>query len=233
MKKLIACSTLFVLALAILAQAQENEGETRAKPEGMIDRASYSIGLNWGRNLARDGVKANGEMICQGIRDGLAEAESRLNPTELNEAMSEFQTKANEWRNEKAAASLKEGADFLAENGKRDGIQTLKSGLQYEVLTEGDGAKPRAVDQVSVHYEGSLISGTVFDSSYLRGEPATFAVRGVIAGWVEALQLMSVGSKWRLYIPSDLAYRDRGSGSLIGPNMVLIFEVELIEIIGR
>lgn len=132
-----------------------------------------------------------------------------------------------------AEANLKAGEEFLAENGKRPEVVTTESGLQYEVLTEGNGIKPTVDDAVTVHYTGKLIDGTVFDSSIERGEPITFGVTQVIPGWVEALQLMSVGSKWRLYIPSDLAYGSRGAGGVIGPNSTLIFDVELLEVPGK
>ena len=136
-------------------------------------------------------------------------------------------------RNQIAQEGLEKGRAFLEENGKRPGVVTLESGLQYEILVEGKGEIPTAEDNVKVHYHGTLIDGTVFDSSVERGEPATFRTTGVIKGWVEALQLMPVGSKWKLYIPSDLAYGQRGSGKLIGPNQTLIFEVELLEIEGK
>ena len=129
-----------------------------------------------------------------------------------------------------AESAIRAGKDFLADNAKKDSIVTLASGLQYEIMTEGNGAKPAAADQVECHYHGTLIDGTVFDSSVERGEPAVFPVNGVIQGWVEALQLMPVGSKWRLFIPSDLAYGERGAGQQIGPHTTLVFEVELISI---
>ena len=149
-------------------------------------------------------------------------------PDEANNILEAFIAKANAGQ---GTQNLEEGLKFLAENSKKDGVTTLPSGLQYEVLKEGEGDIPVSTDQVKCHYHGTLISGNVFDSSVERGEPAVFPVNGVIQGWVEALQLMSVGSKWKLFVPSELAYGQQGAGGAIGPNTTLIFDVELLEII--
>src|SRR5215217_7562921 len=139
--------------------------------------------------------------------------------------------KLNQAKGEKLAANLKAGEDFLETNKQREGVHTTSTGLQYEVLTEGSGPKPKATDKVKCHYHGTLIDGTVFDSSVQRGQPATFPLNMVIKGWTEALQLMSVGSKWRLFLPPQLAYGERQTGSVIGPNSTLIFDVELLDIV--
>ena len=205
-----------------------------------MDRASYAIGFDMGRRLKADGIEANLDQMAEGLRTGFAGSDSRLTEDEMRQAMMDLQKQVTERMQaeqaQAAQANRAEGEAFLAENGKKDGITTLPSGLQYEVVTEGSGAKPTPQDRVTVHYTGTLIDGTKFDSSVDRGQPATFGVTQVIAGWTEALQLMSPGAKWRLYIPSDLAYGERGGQprgnqpSIIGPNATLIFDVELIEI---
>jgi FKBP-type peptidyl-prolyl cis-trans isomerase FklB len=196
-----------------------------------LDRASYLLGYQQTKNLAQQtqGV-VNLEAYIAGIRDFAAERDSRVGVSEqqalmtaLNNAVVELQQVAN-------SAVVEAGQALLAENGARDGVTTLPSGLQYEVIAEGEGPKPGAADTVVTHYRGTLPDGTEFDSSYSRNQPASFRVDRVIAGWTEALQLMSVGSKWRLVIPSNLAYGERGSGAMIPPDATLVFEVELLEI---
>ena len=173
-------------------------------------------------------------MLLQGLTDVLDDRELAMTQAEANQVMQEFAQKVQEeqagLRAELFDKNREEGAAFLAENGEKPGVITTTSGLQYEVMVEGDGPKPGATDQVSVHYRGALLDDTEFDSSYERGMPATFGVNGVITGWTEALQLMSVGSKYRLFIPSELAYGQGGSPPDIGPNATLIFEVELLSI---
>lgn len=193
------------------------------------DKFAYSLGLSVASNLLGSGVKdVNVDIMALAIKDAYAGKQPQLSPDEANKILQEFMTKL---QNEEAAASAAEGEAFLAENKTKEGVTTLPSGLQYEVINEGDGPIPTEKDQVRCHYHGTLINGTVFDSSVQRGEPAVFPVNGVIAGWVEALQLMSVGSKWKLYVPSNLAYGERGAGANIGPNTALIFEVELLAIV--
>lgn len=206
--------------------------------EKKFDRISYALGLSMGNNFRASGIN---EINVQDFADGVAAVFDGLAPKmSYDEAKKEIQTyfEAMQKEQEAAAAKMAEanakaGESFLLENGKRAEVKTLPSGLQYEVITEGDGPVPTAADQVEVHYTGKLIDGTVFDSSVDRGQPATFGVTQVIPGWVEALQLMKAGSKWRLYIPSALAYGPQGAGGIIGPNQTLIFDVELLKVIGK
>jgi FKBP-type peptidyl-prolyl cis-trans isomerase len=198
------------------------------------ERASYAIGVDVGKSLARSGAEIDQVALLQGLTDALEDRELAMTQAEANQAMQEFAQKVQEAQAGVQAAMLdknrEEGAAFLAENGEKSGVITTASGLQYEVIEEGDGPKPGPTDRVSVHYRGTLLDDTEFDSSYGRGTPITFGVNGVISGWTEALQLMSVGSKYRLFIPSDLAYGQGGSPPDIGPNATLIFEVELLSI---
>lgn len=198
-------------------------------------KASYAIGMNWGTGLHRQGIDVDSAALIQGMKDALAGGKTLLTEDEARSALMALQKEMQEKQQAKSAAegeaNKKEGDAFLAANKSKEGVVTLPSGLQYKILTPGSGPKPTATDSVVCNYKGTLINGTEFDSSYKRGEPATFPVTGVIKGWTEALQLMPVGSKWQLFIPSDLAYGPRGTpGGPIGPNATLIFEVELISI---
>lgn len=194
-----------------------------------IDKVSYSLGLSIASNLISSGIKTiNQEAFNDAMNSVFAGQMPEIMPDEANNIL---QTYFEKIQNEKGKEAKEVGEKFLAENKTREGVVTLESGLQYKILNEGSGAKPTANDTVKCHYEGRLINGQVFDSSIRRGEPAEFPVGGVIAGWVEALQLMPVGSKWQLYIPSELAYGQHGAGAAIGPNETLIFDVELLEII--
>jgi FKBP-type peptidyl-prolyl cis-trans isomerase FklB len=193
---------------------------------------NYGAGL--GANLKKQSVEVDPNLLVQGFKDALTGAKTRMTEQEaqavLQEVGAEVQ-KAQKEKMEKAGAANKtEGSAFLATNKSKEGVVTLPSGLQYKILTAGTGPKPNASDTVVCNYKGTLINGTEFDSSYKRGQPATFPVGGVIKGWTEALQLMPVGSKWQLFIPSDLAYGPRGAGADIGPDATLIFEVELLSI---
>ncbi|MBF35701.1 MAG: peptidylprolyl isomerase [Crocinitomicaceae bacterium] len=193
-----------------------------------IDSVSYCIGVNIGENLKNQISDIDIKDFMNGISDVLSDkSEPKISNAEAQKILQEYFSKQQELKSKKAK---EEGENFLAENSKKKGVTTLESGLQYEIITNGEGAKPTLNDQVTTHYHGTLIDGTVFDSSVERGQPATFPVSGVIKGWTEALQLMSVGSKWRLYVPYDLAYGERGAGANIGPFTTLIFEVELISI---
>lgn len=193
------------------------------------EKFSYALGLSISANLIQTGVKEiNPEAFVTALKDVFGGVKPQISPEEANRILESFVASTQEGE---GAKNLEEGLLFLAENLQKEGVTELPSGLQYEILKEGDGAIPTANDQVKCHYHGTLIDGTIFDSSVQRGEPATFPVNGVIQGWVEALQLMSVGSKWKLYIPSELAYGSRGAGGAIAPNTTLIFEVELLEII--
>jgi FKBP-type peptidyl-prolyl cis-trans isomerase FklB len=196
-------------------------------------RVSYGVGRQMGEQLASnpfDGVDA--DAVAQGVLDALNGKESQVPRAALEEDFRIVGTRMQEKQEQQAKAQAKVGELFLAENAKKDGITVTASGLQYEVITAGTGAKPTAQSRVKTHYHGTLIDGTVFDSSVQRGEPIDFAVGGVIAGWTEALQLMPVGSKWRLYIPHNLAYGERGAGASIAPFSALIFDVELLDIVG-
>jgi FKBP-type peptidyl-prolyl cis-trans isomerase FklB len=193
------------------------------------DKVSYCLGLSIASNLITSGVKTiQIDPFIEALDAAFNGKMPELSPEEANMILQEYFTKIQE---EQASASIEAGKKFLADNAKKEGITTTESGLQYEVITEGNGDKPKGTDSVKCHYHGTLIDGTVFDSSVKRGEPATFPVNGVIAGWVEALQLLPAGSKWKLFVPSNLAYGAQGAGNLIGPHTTLIFEVELLEIV--
>jgi len=194
-----------------------------------MDKFSYAIGLGIGQNLLSMGAQnINVDDFASAIKAVLNNEEPTMSHTEAREIVNTYFA---ELENKMNATNIEKGASFLEENKKKDNVITLPSGLQYEVLTEGTGKKAQATDQVKCHYEGTLIDGTLFDSSVKRGEPAVFGVNQVIPGWVEALQLMPEGSKWRLYIPSDLAYGARGAGEMIPPHSTLIFDVELIQVL--
>jgi FKBP-type peptidyl-prolyl cis-trans isomerase FklB len=193
-------------------------------------QAGYAIGTNIGSGLKRDGVTVDLDALIAGIRDAFSGAEARLTAGQRDAAMAELQKSMAANAGARGERAKLAGDAYLAENKTKEGVTTLPSGLQYKVLTAGEGNTPKATDTVSVHYKGTLTDGTVFDSSYDRGEPATFPVDGVIAGWTEALKLMPEGSKWELTIPSDLAYGESGAGEVIPPNSVLVFQVELLEI---
>ncbi|CAH0532433.1 FKBP-type 22 kDa peptidyl-prolyl cis-trans isomerase [Vibrio stylophorae] len=195
-------------------------------------KASYGIGLQMGQQLAGSGLEGlNVAAIAKGIATALTGDAPEISVDEINNALREIHGRAEELRQAAAKAAAEEGELFLKDNAMRPEVQVTESGLQYEVLTAGEGEIPSSDKTVKVHYHGQLVDGTVFDSSVNRGQPATFPVTGVIKGWVEALQLMPVGSKWRLYIPSDLAYGERGAGAAIPPHAALIFDVELLEIL--
>ncbi len=195
-------------------------------------RASYGVGRNMGEQLAAnpfDGIDI--VAVQQGLADAFGHEKSQVSVDDLNDAFKEINDRMQAAASEKAAALSAEGDAYLAENTKREGVTTLASGLQFEVITEGSGEKPTAESTVRTHYHGTLIDGTVFDSSYDRGQPAEFPVGGVIPGWTEALQLMSVGSKYKLHVPHNLAYGEQGAGGSIAPFSTLVFDVELLEII--
>jgi FKBP-type peptidyl-prolyl cis-trans isomerase FklB len=198
------------------------------------DKFSYALGMKMGANLHRQAVPVDANILARGLKDSLAGGKTLLTDEEAQAAIVEVQNDLRKKQQEKmqveGAANKKEGEDFLAANKGKEGVVTLPSGLQYKILKEGTGPKPAATDSVVCNYRGTLINGTEFDSSYKRGQPATFPVNGVIKGWTEALQLMPVGSKWQLFIPSDLAYGERGPAPEIGSNATLIFEVELLSI---
>jgi FKBP-type peptidyl-prolyl cis-trans isomerase FklB len=193
-----------------------------------IDSVSYSLGVNIGTNLKGQGFgDINLATMMKAMEDVMGGKTLAINEEDANQTIQNYFSTLME---KKAGEAKSKGEAFLVENGKKAGITTTASGLQYEVIKMGEGPKPAATDKVTVHYHGTLIDGTVFDSSVERGQPATFPLNGVIAGWTEALQLMPVGSKFRIFLPSNLAYGERGAGQLIGPNSTLIFEVELLSI---
>lgn len=200
----------------------------------LTQRLSYIVGENMANQLKNDGIDLDADALVLALTDVAAGNPSRLSEEDKRNTVEEIQKASQEKQQAanagKAEKNIAEGAAYLAENSEKDDVTTTDSGLQYKTITAGDGEKPKATDTVKVHYKGTLIDGTVFDSSYDRGEPATFPVTGVIAGWVEALQLMNVGDKFELTIPSDLAYGANGSGASIGPDATLVFEVELLGI---
>lgn len=194
-------------------------------------KASYAIGLQIGQQLKDSGLKdLDISSIKQGLEDVLTEKQPILPLNELHDALRQIHERAMAEKKKEAEKAAQAGVDFLKENLTKEGVKSTESGLQYSILKEGDGKIPAATDTVRVHYTGKLIDGTVFDSSVERGQPAEFPVNGVIRGWVEALQLMPVGSKWRLYIPQELAYGSQGAGASIPPFSTLIFDVELLAI---
>jgi FKBP-type peptidyl-prolyl cis-trans isomerase FklB len=201
------------------------------------DKTSYAVGLNIGNSMRKDGVDIDPSILVRGLKDALAGGKTLLTDEEAKTAMAALQNdlrKKQEAKMQQVGETNKqEGEAFLAANKTQDAVVTLPSGLQYKVLKEGTGPKPSASDSVVCHYRGTLLNNTEFDSSYKRGQPATFPVGGVIKGWTEALQLMPVGSKWQLFVPSELAYGARGAGANIGPNATLVFEVELLSIQGK
>jgi FKBP-type peptidyl-prolyl cis-trans isomerase FklB len=198
------------------------------------DKVSYAIGMNVGKAMKRDGVDVDTAILIRGFQDALAGTTPLLSDQEAQTVMTALQTDLRKKQEEKqkglADSNKKEGDEFLATNKTKEGVVGLPSGLQYKILQEGTGPKPTANDTVTVNYRGTLVNGTEFDSSYKRGQPASFPVGGIIKGWTEALELMPVGSKWQLYIPADLAYGPRQAGPNIGPNSTLIFDVELLSI---
>jgi FKBP-type peptidyl-prolyl cis-trans isomerase FklB len=195
-------------------------------------QASYGIGYQMGEQLAGNPFEGlSVETVMAGLTDGYNRGQPQVSNDDLRAAFTEIHERMQSAKQEQFAGAVEEGEKYLAENAKREDIVTTDSGLQYEVITAGTGEKPTAASTVRVHYHGTLISGDVFDSSYERGEPAEFPVGGVIKGWTEALQVMPVGSKWRLHVPHDLAYGEQGAGGAIGPFSTLVFDVELLEII--
>jgi FKBP-type peptidyl-prolyl cis-trans isomerase len=230
-------STTEKASKAPVANPQSSPGttaQTGSPFKDLKDRVSYAVGMSVGNNLRRQSVDVDPNIVLQGLKDTLSGGKTLLTDDEAHAALmqlqNEMRAKEEERKQQVAGTNKKEGEAYQAANKTKEGVVTLPSGLQYKVLTQGTGPKPTSSDKVVCNYRGTLIDGTEFDSSYKRGQPATFPVSGVIKGWTEALQLMPVGSKWQLVVPSELAYADRGAGKDIGPNATLIFEVELISI---
>ncbi|HEY8330122.1 MAG TPA: FKBP-type peptidyl-prolyl cis-trans isomerase [Pseudomonas sp.] len=215
----------------VLAGCDKQAAEKAQELKTPAEKASYGIGLNMGRSLTQEGMNdLDSKAVALGIEDAMAKKEQRLTDEQLMEAFGFLQKRAEERMAALGDENAKAGKKFLEENGKREGVVTTASGLQYEVLKKADGAQPKADDVVSVHYEGKLVDGTVFDSSIKRGAPIDLPVGGVIPGWVEGLQLMHVGEKYKLYIPSELAYGAQSPSPMIPANSVLVFELELLSI---
>lgn len=226
-------AAVVAVATLTLTGCDNNKADTQIDLETPAHKVSYGIGLTMGKNLKDDGMEdISPQAVAAGIADALAGNQQRIDDEALMEAFLFVQQRAEEKMNALNDATAKAGQAYLEENAKRDGVMTTESGLQYEVLTAAEGPKPQRNDTVSVHYTGSLIDGSVFDSSIERGEPVEFPVTAVIPGWVEALQLMSVGEKYRLVIPSDQAYGAQSPTPAIPANSTLVFEVELLGIVG-
>jgi len=218
--------------LVILLTAFNVEGGTVLKTDK--DKLSYALGMDIGGSLKGQSIDIDPDKFIMGVKDVVEGNKAILNKEEFQATMNKFQqemaAKQADQTKMIAEKNIAEGKAFLAENRKKDGVVTTDSGLQYIILEEGSGDSPKATDTVSVHYKGMLINGTEFDSSYSRNQPASFPVNGVIPGWTEALQLMKPGAKWKIFLPSDIAYGERGAGQQIGPNATLIFEVELLSV---
>ncbi len=239
MKKLSVVVLAIGCSMSVLAQAKPKPKPPVAKKTGVpvvfmktpLDSLSYSLGLSLAQFYKQQGIASvNTVMVSKAINDAMKGGKTLLTEEQMNNCITNYLQKM---KTDKSADNKKAGEEFLAANKAKAGVVTLPSGLQYQIITEGTGPKPLLTDTVRCHYHGTLINGTVFDSSVDRGQPAEFPVGGVIKGWVEALPLMAVGSKWKLFIPSDLAYGDNQAGPSIGPGSTLIFEVELLAIVNK
>ena len=229
MKRRIAmavCAAVALSGAALAADVPELKGDR--------DKISYSIGMDIGGNLKRGSVEVDPDILAKGVKDSYGGGKTLLTEDEARQTIADFQktlmAKRAEAMQKLSEKNKADGEKFLAENAKKEGVKVLPSGLQYKEITPGKGKSPTKTDTVTTHYKGTLIDGTEFDSSYKRGQPATFPVSGVIPGWTEALQLMKEGAKWQLFVPSNLAYGEKGAGQVIGPNATLIFEVELVSV---
>jgi FKBP-type peptidyl-prolyl cis-trans isomerase FklB len=224
---------MVAVAGILLFAGEVNAGEIQ-ELKSQKDKMSYIIGMDLGKNFQKQEVEINADILAQGIKDGISGGKPLLSEQEVRETLAGFQAEMTAKQmglaKKRGEKNKKEGEAFLAENQKKEGVKTLPSGLQYKVIKAGTGDSPKLTDEVTAHYLGTLIDGTEFDSSYRRGKPENLPVNGVIPGWTEALQLMQVGAKWQLFVPSNLAYGERGAGRDIGPNATLIFEIELISI---
>ena len=219
-------------AAAALALALELGAADAAKPlESQKQKASYGVGMNVGKSFKSDLIDLDIDAFMAGFKDALAGKESAVSGADLEKAMADLRADVSKKSEERAASNKKAGEEFLTKNKTNKDVKTTESGLQYIVEKEGNGPTPKATDTVKVHYRGTLIDGTEFDSSYKRNEPAEFPVSGVIKGWGEALQMMKVGSKWKVFIPPSIGYGDQGQPPVIPPSAVLVFEIELLEIV--
>jgi FKBP-type peptidyl-prolyl cis-trans isomerase FklB len=219
-----------IVVLGFLFLVSQVSAEEKLVLKNQKEKMSYIVGMDIGNNLKKQSIDVDPKILARGIQEALAGVKPLLTEQEIQETMMAFQKEMMAKQEEIGKKNKKEGEAFLAENKKKEGVKTLPSGLQYKVIKAGTGKKPKLADTVKAHYRGTLIDGTEFDSSYKRGEPVSFPVSGVIPGWTEALQLMEEGAKWQLFIPSNLAYGERGMGGVIGPHATLIFEIELISI---
>jgi FKBP-type peptidyl-prolyl cis-trans isomerase FklB len=219
-----------IVILGILLLVSQVNAQENLVLKSQKDKMSYIIGMEIGSNLKKQAIDIDSTILARGVKDILSGAKPLLTEQEVQDIMIAFQKEMMAKQSEVAKKNKAEGETFLAENKKKEGVKSLATGLQYKVIKAGTGKKPKSNDTVTVHYRGTLINGAEFDSSYKRGQPATFPVSKVIPGWTEALQLMEVGAKWQLFIPSNLAYGEQGAGGDIGPNATLIFEVELVSI---
>lgn len=226
MKPIVLSAVALSLAVSVLAEEKPPQLKDL---KDLKDKASYSLGLNFGFNFKRQNVDLNLDAFAAGFKDAMSGKKPLMTEEEVRETMMAFEKDMQQKQAETAQKNAAEGEKFLAENKTKEGVKTSASGLQYKVLKEGSGGQPKSSDTVTVNYRGTLIDGTEFDSSYKRGQPATFPVGGVIKGWTEALQLMKVGSKYQLFIPASLAYGEQGPPG-IPPNAILIFEVELMDV---
>jgi FKBP-type peptidyl-prolyl cis-trans isomerase FklB len=234
MKKGDSMKLQWIALLGLLFLASQVSAEDNLALKSQKEKVSYSIGMDIGNNIKKQAIDIDPELLARGIKDAFSTEKPLMTEEEIRQTMMAFQkkmmAKQEEQMKKAGEKNKKEGEAFLAENKKKEGVITLPSGLQYKVIKAGQGKKPQASDKVTVHYRGTLINGTEFDSSIRRGQPATFPVSGIIPGWSEALQLMQEGAQWQLFIPPNLAYGERGAGNVIGPNSTLIFEVELISV---
>lgn len=226
MRILSPAATLAVLLLAVPALAAD-KGPDLSSTKGKI---SYAIGFQVGQSLKNDGLDVDPAVVAAAIADVQGGVEPRVTTEQMQEAMAEFEKERAEAQVRIGEENKKKGAEYLAKHAKEKGVVTTKSGLEYKVVEAGKGKQPTPDDKVTVHYRGTLLSGEEFDSSYARGEPATFPIHGVIKGWQEVLPLMKEGAKWEVAIPSDLAYGERGTGHGIGPNETLLFTIELLKV---
>ena len=234
MKPVRVIITILILSMSFPACSPVEKQITKKDLKTDADKISYALGMEFGPSLKPFEKEIDMALFVRGLEDSFKKKEALLTPEETEEIRKkiskQMQTYRQKEKNMLAEKNLKEGEEFLAENKKKKEVVTTESGLQYIVLHEGSGPKPKKTDRVKVHYRGMLIDGAEFDSSYKRGKSVVFSLQGIIPGWIEALQLMTVGSKYTLFIPSNLGYGDNGAGGLIGPNAVLIFEVELLGI---
>ncbi len=229
MKMKLVAATVLSLAMSS-AMAADDQGSLSTD----MDKLSYSIGADLGKNFKKQGIDVNPSALADGMKDGMGNGELKLTEQQMKDVLNRFQqelmARRNAEFNKKASENKAKGEAFLDQNKSKDGIVVLPSGLQYKVLNQGSGIKPTKSDTVTVEYTGKLINGTVFDSSEKTGKPATFKVSQVIPGWTEALQLMPAGSTWEVYVPADLAYGPRSVGGPIGPNETLIFKIHLLSV---